>query len=329
MIRLIKNSADKAKIELIGDIGDNFWGEGWTLERFKNELETMDVGEIDVDIQSMGGEVLEAFAIYDAIRELPQKVTTRMIGSTASAGTVIAMAGDQREISPNSRFLIHNASTITMGDDEEHKKQEETLRSIDAQLVAIYRKATGRKPGDLVAQMRKGNWMTSQEALSWGFVDKLTDVKILNKSDMDTKILEVLNVKDEDEAMVKVQGLMDVNDDLAKQVTDLQDKVANYEQAEADKRTAEINDYLSTAVADKRITAESVDKWSALAQNDFETVKTTIDNIQVRASLEEVIDEAPPEQPKTFMDKWKAGDYANDAEALARDYEKEFGKPLK
>jgi len=333
MIRLIKNSEDKTKVELIGDIGDTFWGEGWTLDRFRNEIETMDVGEVEIEIQSMGGDVLEAFAIFDAIRSLPQKVTTRMVGSTASAGTVIAMAGDNREITPNSRFLIHPSSTLTMGDSEEHKKSEEQLRSIDEQLVNIYRKVTGKKDHELKAQMKKGNWMSAQEALTWGFVDKLTDTKILNKSDMDEQFYEVLNVKDEAEALDKIKEMQNEVEQTKLRAAELQEIVDQYEADKAAEAAEAVKAYLAKAVEDKKITAESVDKWTKMAGQDFETVQATIDAIQVstQAGFEQVIDkteEVTQTDEERFWANWKAGKYVNDRAAAERDYEKAFGKPL-
>ena len=332
MIRLIKNSAEKTKIELIGDIGESFWGEGWTLDRFKNELETMDVGEIEIDIQSMGGDVLEAFAIHDAIRALPQKVTTRMVGSTASAGTVVAMAGDAREISPNSRFLIHNAWTVTAGDSEEHKIQEETLRSIDRQLIDIYRKVTGRTISDLTSQMKKGNWMSSKEALDWGFVQKLTEVKILNKSEMENKFLEILNVTTDEEAVDRVNALLDEVQTTKSERDALQARIDEYEAAEAQKQADTVKAYIDQAVTDKKITAESAEKWCALAQNDFEAVKATIDSIKPPESFKDFIDPKEGDKKLTaqekFQQNWKAGEYKDDPERAARDFEAAYGKPL-
>jgi ATP-dependent protease ClpP protease subunit len=332
MIRII-NSAGKTKVEMMGDIGDSFWGEGWTLERFKNEVETMDISELDVEIQSMGGDVLEAFAIYDAIREMPQKVTTRIIGSTASAGTVIAMAGDSREITPNSRFLIHNSSTLTAGDKEEHEKNTDQLKSIDKQLVSLYKKATGKRDNELIAQMDKGTWMTSEEALRWGFVNRISDAKFLNNKieTMDKEVLELLNVETEDEVIDAITEMRSANERLEGEKTEALERLQQYEAAEKEAAQAAVSNYLAQAVEDKKISAESVDKWAKMAEADFECVRSTIDAIQVSGSLADEIvqdeDKRTPEQ--TFWDNWKSGAYKKDPEAAKRDYRAAFGKDLK
>lgn len=92
MIRVI-NEANSATIELYGDIGASWFGDGWTFERFSNEVKSLPVSQLTIKVKSNGGDVFEAFAIHDAIKALPARVTVDIVGASASAATIIAAAG--------------------------------------------------------------------------------------------------------------------------------------------------------------------------------------------------------------------------------------------
>jgi ATP-dependent protease ClpP protease subunit len=111
----VTNAADTAKVLISGEIGQGWFTDGFTLEKLKNSIGSDDISNIELEINSLGGDLIEALAIYDSLKTSNAKVKAKIVGSTASAGTVIAMAADMVEITENSNFLIHRASTMAGG----------------------------------------------------------------------------------------------------------------------------------------------------------------------------------------------------------------------
>ena len=86
--------------------------------------ELTDIDEINVYINSCGGEVGEGLAIYNALKRHSAKVTTYCDGLAASIASVIFMAGDERVMSNSSLLFVHNAWTYTAGNASELRKSE-------------------------------------------------------------------------------------------------------------------------------------------------------------------------------------------------------------
>ena len=98
----ISNVGGVGEVEIFGYIGEDFWcGEGNTtasIHQKLNELEALAVDSYKVTINSTGGDVNHALAIYNLLRKKCKPVETEMIGMCASSATIIAMAGDTRKI---------------------------------------------------------------------------------------------------------------------------------------------------------------------------------------------------------------------------------------
>lgn len=327
------NDKKTTKIELFGTIGEDFWSEGWTLDRFKAELKGIETPEVEIEIKSLGGDVLEAFGIRDAITTLPMKVTTKIIGSTASAGTIISTAGDTREITENSRFLIHNASTITLGNTEEHEKSIEMLKSIDEQIVNIYHQVTGQRKSRLKALMGEEKWITAQEAKEWGFVDKITKSKVLNKTEvMNEDLMKLLKVENEVDLLKTVNKLIEEGEAKDETIAELENKVKDFEVAAKQAEAEMINEFLDNAVKDGKIKEAAKEKWFAQSEKDFGLVKETISSIEtIEAGVENFIeatvgDDVKLSPKEKFYKNHREGKYEENAEAFTRDYNEAFGE---
>ena len=107
-----------ATINIYGDITSIPWTEdevsAGNLSRQLEELK--DCSEINVYINSYGGEVAEGLAIYNALKRHNAKIKTYCDGFAASIASVIFMAGDERVMNDSSLLMIHNAWTFAMGD---------------------------------------------------------------------------------------------------------------------------------------------------------------------------------------------------------------------
>lgn len=172
---LVKNISDRvAEIDIIGEIGEDWWtGEGNTLDSVKAEISELDVDELIINVSSLGGDVNNGFAIHDHIKNLPFKTTAKITGMTASAGTIVALGADTTEITQNAFFLIHNSLMLTGGNAEDHRASIDTLEKVDNRLVAIYKEKTGKREKTIRDKMAKDEWMSAEEAMEFGLIDKI------------------------------------------------------------------------------------------------------------------------------------------------------------
>ena len=165
---------DTTEVNIIGSIGEDWFGEGNTLASVKNEVDAITTPHIQVNIDSLGGSVSDGFAIHDLLATHPAKVTAKIIGWTASAGTVIAMGADEVEISENNFFLIHNTWTGVVGNAKELRDTATELDKFDDKLVSIYKGKTGMRRDSLRNLMAKEEWLSAETAKEYGFVDSIT-----------------------------------------------------------------------------------------------------------------------------------------------------------
>lgn len=107
--RVQNAGAGQAEIDLFDQIGEDWWGDGTSAKSFTQELRDLGaVSDIRLNINSPGGIVDDALAMYDALRTHPAHVTAHII-TAYSAATIVAMAADTREITTNGKFMIHDA----------------------------------------------------------------------------------------------------------------------------------------------------------------------------------------------------------------------------
>ena len=286
----VYNKNNAVKVSILGEIGNSFWSEGMDFNKFKNIVGDTEPSEIEVEIKSPGGMLLEAFAIYDYLRNIDARVTTRMVGATASAGTIIAMAGDQREITENSNFFIHRSQTVLPGNSEELKKASEELEKFDDQLARIYQKATGKRKKELYDLMADEKWLTAKEAEAWGFAKVKKEKKeVLNQIDikMDTKrIMKLLNVKDEEQ----IESALEIR--LQRQ-KDLENEIENYQEAENQRKQKEVDDFINEQKG--KVKEEMIPHLTNIAKNDLDTAKVIAKGL-VPEKLSNRVEAEPPKR---------------------------------
>lgn len=183
----ITNNADgkTVEIDIEGPIGGEYnWmtGEisGATKENLREELKAVGAIKSDliiVNINSYGGDVNHGISMHDLLAQNPAKKEVRINGMTASAATIIAMAGDVVKMSDNALFLPHLASTGVWGNKNDIKVALQDLETVDELIVNLYKKKTKRSAKDITTQMEvnngQGEWMTAKEAKDFGFIDEI------------------------------------------------------------------------------------------------------------------------------------------------------------
>lgn len=174
-IRILNKSEDEATIEIFGDIGEGWFGEGNTMKSVNDQIKGLDVGNIIVDVGSLGGSVVDGLGIYAVLRSHPAHITARIMSPTASAGTVVALGADKVTMSEAAMFLVHNTWTYAAGNAEEMRETAEDLDKFDERLVDIYQKKTGKRKSQIRKLMSEERWLDPKEAKELGYIDETFD----------------------------------------------------------------------------------------------------------------------------------------------------------
>jgi len=151
-------------ISIMGDIG---WDV--TAEDVAAAVAEAKGKPLMVNVFSYGGDALQGLAIYSILSAHDAEVTTNVLGVAASAGSVIAMAGDKRIVPVNGAVMIHNPWTLTVGDAAEHRKSANMLDGLQAAYLHTYASATGLAAAEITPYLEEERWMYGEEALSLGF----------------------------------------------------------------------------------------------------------------------------------------------------------------
>lgn len=151
---------------------DNFWGDEITPAMFREDLEAED-GDVTVWINSPGGNVFAAAEIYTMLKDYKGAVTVRIASIAASAASVIAMAGDKVQMSPTALLMIHDPSTIAMGNAKDMEKAIETLNEVKESIINAYTAKTGMRRNKVADLMESETWMNAKKALDLGFCDEI------------------------------------------------------------------------------------------------------------------------------------------------------------
>ncbi|WP_322079253.1 head maturation protease, ClpP-related [Burkholderia cepacia] len=174
-IRAQANAAGGSEVEIriYGDIG--FWGTDADLFAAKLDEVAATATSIVVAINSMGGDVFDAFAIYNAVRRYAGKVKGRVDGVAASAASLILMACDTIEMPSNARLMIHNPHTVAAGESGDLRKLADLLESMSDSMLAAYVERSGRTEDEVRAIMDAETWLTAAQAKEQGFCDAIVD----------------------------------------------------------------------------------------------------------------------------------------------------------
>lgn len=167
---------------MYGEISQTtWWGDEVTPKLFDSELSALgDVNEIVVRINSGGGDVFAANAIYARLKDHKAKITVKIDGWAASAATIIAMAGDVIQIPASGVFMIHNPLMGVWGyfGAEEFVAMSEELAVIKQSIINSYCLKTNKSKEEISALMDKETWLDGEQAVESGFCDEVMFGKI-------------------------------------------------------------------------------------------------------------------------------------------------------
>ena len=129
--------------------------------------------EVVVNIASNGGDVFAASEIYTMLKSAQKNITVNIQGLAASAASVIAMAGDQINISPTAQIMIHKAMVDSGGNADDLTHDALVLIGIDESIASTYEARTGISHDDILQMMASETWLTAKDAVDKGFADEI------------------------------------------------------------------------------------------------------------------------------------------------------------
>ena len=135
--------------------------------------------EISFYINSPGGVVTSGLAMYDTMQYIRPKVSTVCVGQAASMGSFLLMAGEpgMRYSLPNSRIMIHQPSGGARGQATDIEIQAREILRLRQRLNECYVKHTGQKMKVVEDAMERDNFMSADEAKTWGLIDHVVEKK--------------------------------------------------------------------------------------------------------------------------------------------------------
>ena len=133
--------------------------------------------EISMYINSPGGVVSSGLSIYDTMQYIRPKIATMCVGQAASMGSLLLAAGEQgmRFCLPNSRVMVHQPSGGFQGQASDIALHAQEILDLKKRLNMIYVKHTNQKINAVEKALDRDNFMTPEQSLEWGIIDKIID----------------------------------------------------------------------------------------------------------------------------------------------------------
>ena len=161
-----------ADLDIYGDISSCWWDDdAMSAPKLSKQLDELgDVSQINVHINSYGGEVAEGLAIYSALRRHKARVRTTCDGFACSIASVIFMAGDERLMSDASLLMIHNAWTSAWGvNAADLRKLADDMDTITSASKSAYMARVSITEDELTELMDAETWISPADAVDMGF----------------------------------------------------------------------------------------------------------------------------------------------------------------
>jgi ATP-dependent Clp protease protease subunit len=165
-----------ADLDIYGDISSCWWDDdAMSAPKLSKQLDELgDVSQINVHINSYGGEVAEGLAIYSALRRHKARVRTTCDGFACSIASVIFMAGDERLMSDASLLMIHNAWTSAWGvNAADLRKLADDMDTITSASKSAYMARVSITEDELTELMDAETWISPADAVDMGFATEI------------------------------------------------------------------------------------------------------------------------------------------------------------
>ena len=211
----IKNEADNETAELLiyGQIANQSWRDSDVdAKQFADDLKECGGKDIMLRINSPGGDIFAAQAIYSMLKTYKGKVTAHIDGICASAATVVACGADTIEMPKNALYMIHNPMAVIVDnmDAEALTRMAETLQKMKATIVNVYTTKAGTKSSEeeISQLMDNETWMDAEDALNKGLIDKIDDYQVQTQMKAGLIVVNSVSMPVDEKEMPKIKNIM-------------------------------------------------------------------------------------------------------------------------
>lgn len=178
MWKVTAKSDTEAEI-LLYDVISDFDDDEWSVMSAKGLISKIkalgNIKNITLRINSIGGDVFEAQAMYNYLKSHPANITVRIDGLAASAASVVAMAGNKIIMPSNALMMIHNPAGGVWGEAEDMRGTAEILDKIRDTIANVYIAKTGLEREKVIAMMDAETWLDANEAHELKFCDEVEE----------------------------------------------------------------------------------------------------------------------------------------------------------
>lgn len=224
----IKNEAGSQDVELYlyGQISEESWRENdKSAKEFADDLAACGGKNITLRINSPGGDIFAAQAIYNVLKAYTGKVTAHIDGICASAATVVACGAGKVVMPKNALYMIHNpmACVFDMLDAEALSKMADTLAKVKETVVNVYKDRAGGKMSvdEIIRFMDEETWMSAEEALGKGLIDEIDDYAINAQMKSGLVVVNSISMPVKDRDAEKIRRVMKTEE--RKKTTEMND----------------------------------------------------------------------------------------------------------
>ena len=135
--------------------------------------------DITIYINSPGGEISSGFMIYDTMNFIKSDIQTISLGTSASMAAILLLAGTKgkRKILPNSNVMLHDLSGGAKGKFQDIMIEVKEMNKIHEKIFNIIKENTNLTEQQIEENLKNDFWLTSEEALKYGIVDKIVTIK--------------------------------------------------------------------------------------------------------------------------------------------------------
>ncbi|MDH0745285.1 Clp protease ClpP [Pseudomonas sp. GD03842] len=191
----VETSSDT--ITIYGVIGEDWYGDGVTVNRIDAALRAIGDKPVTVYINSPGGDMFEGIAIYNRLREHSQEVTTKVLGMAASAASIVYLAGAKRQVASSAFLMIHNCWTLLAGNRNYLRDVADDMQEFDAAMVDLYAETSGQPGADIAEMMDDETYIRGKRALELGFATGLlTADEVVEREDEASQQTNALKAMD-------------------------------------------------------------------------------------------------------------------------------------
>lgn len=211
MYKIQAQQDNNSEIEIfIYSVIDPYNIDGYTISA-KKIIDTLkthnDLTRINIRINSEGGEVFEAFSMYNYLKQHKAEKHVYIDGIAASGASIVAMAGDKIYMPANSMMMIHNPLTVAYGNADDMREQADILDKIADSMISIYSEKTGLNPEKIKELADAESYLNAKECKDLGLCDIIIE-SVQNKNQDKINALLDDAVKSERKRIQELDELM-------------------------------------------------------------------------------------------------------------------------